>query len=108
GLGVAGVDILPSRRGPLVLEVNSSPGLEGIEAASGVDVASAIFSLAEAGAGDRVRGRTRRPARAAGSNLRVKPISRLLHTPRPGLPGPVQPSARLVRVVSADLRQSGQ
>lgn len=74
GLGVAGVDILPSRRGPLVLEVNSSPGLEGIEAASGVDVASAILSLAEAGAGDRVRGRTRRPARAAGINQRVKPI----------------------------------
>ncbi|MEO5626994.1 MAG: 30S ribosomal protein S6--L-glutamate ligase [Dokdonella sp.] len=42
GLGIAGVDLLRSRRGPLVLEVNSSPGLEGIEAASGVDVAGAI------------------------------------------------------------------
>jgi ribosomal protein S6--L-glutamate ligase len=42
GLGVAGVDLLRSARGPLVLEVNSSPGLEGIEGASGVDVAGAI------------------------------------------------------------------
>jgi ribosomal protein S6--L-glutamate ligase len=42
GLGVAGVDLLRSRRGPLVLEVNSSPGLEGIESASGVDVAGVI------------------------------------------------------------------
>jgi ribosomal protein S6--L-glutamate ligase len=36
------VDLLRSARGPLVLEVNSSPGLEGIEGASGVDVAGAI------------------------------------------------------------------
>ncbi|WP_147652539.1 30S ribosomal protein S6--L-glutamate ligase [Vulcaniibacterium gelatinicum] len=43
GLGVAGVDLIRSRRGPLVLEVNASPGLEGIEAASGVDVADAII-----------------------------------------------------------------
>ena len=42
GLGVAGVDLIRSRRGPLVLEVNASPGLEGIEDASGVDVAGAI------------------------------------------------------------------
>jgi ribosomal protein S6--L-glutamate ligase len=43
GLGVAGVDLLRSHRGPLVLEVNSSPGLEGIESATGVDVAGAII-----------------------------------------------------------------
>ena len=43
GLEVAGVDLLRSRKGPLVLEVNSSPGLEGIEGASGVDVAGAII-----------------------------------------------------------------
>jgi ribosomal protein S6--L-glutamate ligase len=43
GLGVAGVDLLRSRRGPLLLEVNSSPGLEGIEAASGVDIAGRIL-----------------------------------------------------------------
>ncbi|MEO7063268.1 MAG: 30S ribosomal protein S6--L-glutamate ligase [Dokdonella sp.] len=43
GLGVAGVDLLRSARGPLVLEVNSSPGLEGIEGSSKVDVAGAII-----------------------------------------------------------------
>lgn len=42
GLNVAGVDLLESNNGPLVLEVNSSPGLEGIEKASGVNVAGAI------------------------------------------------------------------
>lgn len=47
GLHVAGVDMLPSKRGPLVLEVNSSPGLEGIEAASGVDVATKIIKFIE-------------------------------------------------------------
>jgi ribosomal protein S6--L-glutamate ligase len=43
GLGVAGVDLIQSERGPLVLEVNSSPGLEGIEGATQVDVAGAII-----------------------------------------------------------------
>lgn len=43
GLGVAGVDLIRSKRGPLVLEVNSSPGLEGIEEATGVDVAGAVI-----------------------------------------------------------------
>jgi ribosomal protein S6--L-glutamate ligase len=43
GLNIAGVDLLRSRRGPLVLEVNSSPGLEGIEATTGVDVAGEII-----------------------------------------------------------------
>ena len=47
GLFVAGVDMLQSRRGPLVLEVNSSPGLEGIETSSGVDVAGAIVGFLE-------------------------------------------------------------
>lgn len=47
GLSVAGVDILRSANGPLVLEVNVSPGLQGIERASGVDVADAICSFAE-------------------------------------------------------------
>ena len=42
GLGVAGVDLIRSARGPLVLEVNASPGLEGIEEATGVDVAGAV------------------------------------------------------------------
>ena len=43
GLELAGVDLLRSHKGPLVLEVNSSPGLEGIEGVSGVDVAGAII-----------------------------------------------------------------
>jgi ribosomal protein S6--L-glutamate ligase len=43
GLEVAGVDLLRSKRGPLIMEVNSSPGLEGIERATGVDVASLII-----------------------------------------------------------------
>jgi len=44
GLSVAGVDLLRSARGPLIMEVNSSPGLEGIERATGVDVAGLIVS----------------------------------------------------------------
>ncbi len=47
GLNVAGVDILRSERGPLVMEVNSSPGLEGIERATGKDVAAMIIKFAE-------------------------------------------------------------
>lgn len=47
GLNVAGVDILRSERGPLVMEVNSSPGLEGIEAATGKDVAGMIIEFTE-------------------------------------------------------------
>lgn len=51
GLNVAGVDMLRSKRGPLVLEVNSSPGLEGVEKATGIDVAGKIIDfIAEAGA----------------------------------------------------------
>ena len=48
GLNVCGVDMLQSNRGPLVMEVNSSPGLEGIEKATGVDVATAIIQFLEA------------------------------------------------------------
>lgn len=47
GLNVAGVDILRSKRGPVVMEVNSSPGLEGIEITSGVDIAGRIIDLIE-------------------------------------------------------------
>ncbi|WP_010231011.1 30S ribosomal protein S6--L-glutamate ligase [Gillisia marina] len=47
GLGVAGVDMLQSSRGPLILEVNSSPGLEGIEAATGHDIAKTIIRYIE-------------------------------------------------------------
>lgn len=48
GLAVAGVDMLQSERGPLILEVNSSPGLKGIEQATGVDIAGAIVEYIEA------------------------------------------------------------
>lgn len=47
GLNVAGVDLLRSERGPLVMEVNSSPGLGGIEAATGKDIASMIIEFIE-------------------------------------------------------------
>jgi ribosomal protein S6--L-glutamate ligase len=47
GLEVAGVDMLEGSQGPKILEINSSPGLEGIERASGVDVAAAIVAHAE-------------------------------------------------------------
>ncbi|TXE17792.1 30S ribosomal protein S6--L-glutamate ligase [Psychroserpens burtonensis] len=47
GLGICGVDLLQSARGPLVLEVNSSPGLEGIETATKKDIASTIIRFIE-------------------------------------------------------------
>lgn len=45
GLNVAGVDLLRSSRGPLVMEVNSSPGLEGIETATGKDIAGMVIDF---------------------------------------------------------------
>jgi ribosomal protein S6--L-glutamate ligase len=50
GLNVSGVDMLRSESGPLVIEVNSSPGLEGIEQSTGVDVAGAIVKFLESNA----------------------------------------------------------
>ena len=47
GLRVAGVDISRSQTGPLLLEVNSSPGLEGIETATGKDIAGMIINSIE-------------------------------------------------------------
>lgn len=47
GLNVAGVDMLRSNNGPVVMEVNSSPGLEGVEAASGIKVAEKIIEYIE-------------------------------------------------------------
>jgi len=43
-LQIAGVDILCSNKGPLALEVNSSPGLEGIEQSTGIDIAAMMIS----------------------------------------------------------------
>ena len=45
GLSIAGVDLMRSNRGPLILEVNSSPGLQGIETCSSIDVAEKIISF---------------------------------------------------------------
>ena len=45
GLKIAGVDLLRSNHGPVVMEVNSSPGLEGIESATGIDVAGKIIEF---------------------------------------------------------------
>ena len=56
GLNVAGVDLLRSNHGPVVMEVNSSPGLEGIETATGKDIASMIIEFIEKNA---KKGRTR-------------------------------------------------
>ncbi|NWG72438.1 MAG: 30S ribosomal protein S6--L-glutamate ligase [Parvularculaceae bacterium] len=56
GLNVCGVDMLRSNHGPVVMEVNSSPGLEGVEKATGVDVAGAVIEFLEKHA---VRGKTK-------------------------------------------------
>lgn len=45
GLKIAGIDLLMSRRGPVVVEANSSPGFEGLEAATGADIASRIIEF---------------------------------------------------------------
>jgi len=47
GLAIAGVDLLQSKRGPLILEVNSSPGLKGIETATEIDIADKIIRYIE-------------------------------------------------------------
>ena len=47
GLGVCGVDMIPSSRGPLVMEVNSSPGLEGIEKSTNINIAAKIMEYIE-------------------------------------------------------------
>lgn len=61
GLNVAGVDLLRAEKGPAVMEVNASPGLEGIETASGVDVAGCIIRYLEQHAGPGAR-----PTRGSG------------------------------------------
>ncbi len=47
GLNVCGVDMLRSNHGPVVMEVNSSPGLEGVEKATGLDIAGKIIEFME-------------------------------------------------------------
>jgi len=58
GLNVSGVDILRSNHGPVVMEVNSSPGLEGVEATTGVDVAAKIIEFIEKTAAQPPKART--------------------------------------------------
>jgi ribosomal protein S6--L-glutamate ligase len=62
GLTVAGVDLMRSNHGPVVLEVNSSPGLEGIEASTGVDVAGKIIEHVEQRAGAHATHQARKKA----------------------------------------------
>ena len=62
GLEVAGVDMLEGKDGPKILEINSSPGLEGIERTSGVDVAGAIFAHAERFLAKRTKKKVRKDA----------------------------------------------
>lgn len=66
GLRVAGVDMLPSKRGPLIIEVNSSPGLEGIEKATGIDIASQIISHVEKGVKRKEEKRRKKQTRKGG------------------------------------------
>jgi ribosomal protein S6--L-glutamate ligase len=63
GLAVSGVDLIRSERGPLVLEVNSSPGLEGIETTTGVDVAGEIVEYIENNVAELEPATPRRPKR---------------------------------------------
>jgi ribosomal protein S6--L-glutamate ligase len=62
GLSIAGVDMMRSNHGPVVLEVNSSPGLEGIEAATGVDVAGKVIEYIAGHAEEKATNRARRKA----------------------------------------------
>ncbi len=62
GLNVAGVDLMRSNHGPVVLEVNSSPGLEGIETATGIDVAGKVIEFLETHAEPQATRRARRKA----------------------------------------------
>lgn len=62
GLSIAGVDLMRSNHGPVVLEVNSSPGLEGIEAATGVDVAGKVIEYIATHAEEKATNRARRKA----------------------------------------------
>ena len=57
GLRCAGVDLLQSNTGPMILEVNSSPGLEGIETTTKVDIAKQIIQYIEAGAAKKLKGK---------------------------------------------------
>ncbi|MCA9002102.1 MAG: RimK family alpha-L-glutamate ligase, partial [Planctomycetes bacterium] len=66
GLNVAGVDILRATRGPVVMEVNSSPGLEGIEGATALDIASAQIEFLERRVAEKAHSKHRARTRGNG------------------------------------------
>jgi len=72
GLNVAGVDIVRSERGPLVIEVNATPGLEGIEKSTHIDVAGAIIEFIERNTdeekSDQVRKKDHKDSKDSGSD----------------------------------------
>jgi len=84
GLTVAGVDLLRSDRGPLVMEVNASPGLEGIEGTTGVDVAGEIIEYMESHA---VEGEHPAPSRS-----KKRPASRSTRSKKTRAPTDAPPS----------------
>lgn len=57
GLNVAGVDLLRSNSGPKILEINSSPGIQGIERATGIDIANLMIEFIEQGVKPKISGR---------------------------------------------------
>ncbi len=63
GLTVAGIDMIMSARGPLIIEVNSSPGLQGIERATGVDIAGKIIEAAEKKINKKIKDKERSKAK---------------------------------------------
>lgn len=69
GLGLCGVDMIPSKRGPLVMEVNSSPGLEGIEASTKIDIAGKIMEFIEKNAIDKSANGTQKRRRIKKDNI---------------------------------------
>lgn len=71
GLDVAGVDLLRTTQGPLVLEVNAVPGLEGIETTTGLDLAGAMIEALE----EKIRRRSSRSSPAATGDSRCRPPS---------------------------------
>jgi ribosomal protein S6--L-glutamate ligase len=105
GLEVAGVDMLEGKGGPKILEINSSPGLEGVERASGVDVAAAIIVHAERYLEQRTRRRARRDVviederrprrlrKTNGTGNPSEPRSRPSAEPATPTPGPRSPGS---------------
>ena len=77
GLHVAGVDMLQSSRGPLVMAVNSSPELEAIERATGIDVAGKIIESLAAAARRPAAKTARSPSAASGARRQCEVVGRL-------------------------------